>query len=307
MLGKIKDIFCDRACYGLAYRRLTEESKSSPLVDLSRGGFSFVKPSRKYWYADPMLLDYKDATYVYAEQFDRLKKKGNIAVARIDETGRIGKWKTVLSDSFHFSFPNVFLYKNDYYMIPETSEDKSVRIYKMQDNPFEWVMIKKYEISNCVDTSVFIEGETAYLLTCELNIDNPLETRFRLFSCQSFPDSELVELPIQNIDAYDKSTRNGGNFFFIGDRMFRIAQISVDTYYGKFFEIRKVKSCSEDGIDEELIQRVDCSDIKYGLKPYFKVTGTHTYSRCREYEVVDLCGTYFSFGNLINRLKKRAK
>lgn len=44
----------------------------------------------------------------------------------------------VLDEPFHLSYPYVFEWKNQYYMIPESREANSIRIYKETKFPIEW-------------------------------------------------------------------------------------------------------------------------------------------------------------------------
>src|SRR3972149_5897581 len=44
----------------------------------------------------------------------------------------------ILDEKFHLSYPYVFKWKEDYYLIPESNNDLSVRLYKASPFPRKW-------------------------------------------------------------------------------------------------------------------------------------------------------------------------
>ena len=57
--------------------------------------FHLVKNNTRYWRADPFLFKHNGNNYLFAEMYDRKKKKGVIGAARINN-GRVGRFKVVL-------------------------------------------------------------------------------------------------------------------------------------------------------------------------------------------------------------------
>src|SRR5262249_25037805 len=60
-------------------------------------------------------------------------------------TSRDGrKWtyqKVVLAEPFHLSYPYVFQWQNDYYMVPESYQAGAVRLYRARNFPYEWLHV----------------------------------------------------------------------------------------------------------------------------------------------------------------------
>ena len=88
--------------------------------------------------ADPFVVPHGDTLYMFFEIMARRDEKGCIGVA--ESRDGIG-WKyrsVVLEEVFHLSFPLVFEERGHFYMVPESSDDWSVRLYRAKRFPFEW-------------------------------------------------------------------------------------------------------------------------------------------------------------------------
>ena len=42
----------------------------------------------------------------------------------------------IINEPFHMSFPNVFKFENEFYMMPENSESNQLRLYNAVDFPY---------------------------------------------------------------------------------------------------------------------------------------------------------------------------
>lgn len=81
------------------------------------------------WYADPILQEYQGEIVLFMEQFDLKLNRGAIACSTLKD-GIFSDPVTIIKEPFHMSFPVTFLWNEQMYMIPETSEDNSVCLYE---------------------------------------------------------------------------------------------------------------------------------------------------------------------------------
>ena len=93
----------------IAYR-IKEEN--ALLIDERKREFHIIKNTWRYWCADPHLFEYEGDTYVFAELYDRVLRKGVIGCCKITKTGYT-PWKVVLKMPWHLSYPHVFCYKDE--------------------------------------------------------------------------------------------------------------------------------------------------------------------------------------------------
>lgn len=87
--------------------------------------------------ADPFFIKEKDSFYLF---FEHKKNKRNADIGLLTSgDGKTYQYRgTVLSQQFHLSYPQVFKYKNEFYMVPETKQANAVLLYKAQRFPFDW-------------------------------------------------------------------------------------------------------------------------------------------------------------------------
>src|SRR5262245_6564804 len=116
--------------------------------------------------ADPFMINVDQTWYMFFEVMNRQTRKGEIGLA-ISKDGR--KWtyqQIVLSEPFHLSYPYVFEWNNDYYMIPESHRVESVRLYKALRFPTDWSFVatllngKRFS-----DSSIFFYDRKWWLFT----------------------------------------------------------------------------------------------------------------------------------------------
>ncbi len=93
--------------------------------------------------ADPFVVQAEEGLFMFFEIMKRRQERGCIGVAKSQDGLRWKYLSKVLEEDFHLSFPLVFEWKGEFYMVPESSDDWSVRLYKAQNFPYEWELIGK--------------------------------------------------------------------------------------------------------------------------------------------------------------------
>ncbi|MCK4810119.1 MAG: hypothetical protein KAS99_04195 [Candidatus Omnitrophica bacterium] len=173
--------------------------------------------------ADPFLVFEKGTYYMFFETLT--SKGGNIGLATSIEGINWEYQKVVLKEPFHLSYPCVFKYENQYYMIPESAEDKSIRLYKSENFPYKWKLVKKILTGNdFVDSTIFYYNDKWWLFTTispsTLNLYYALT-----------PDGPWTLHPKSPIIKNDRSkTRSGGNILNINGKLIRVAQNGYPRY-----------------------------------------------------------------------------
>jgi len=88
--------------------------------------------------ADPFMIPHEDKYYMFFEVLNKENKQGEIGYAVSSDAKKWEYQKIILGEPFHLSYPHVFKWQGDYYLIPESYEDYSVRVYKAKSFPGEW-------------------------------------------------------------------------------------------------------------------------------------------------------------------------
>ena len=210
--------------------------------------------------ADPFIIKKDSTWFMFFEVFNDNNHQGDIGVA-ISEDGLNWKYKQiVLDEPFHLSFPYVFKWNNEYYMIPESNEANSIRLYRAKIFPFQWSyvgnLLNDYDF---LDTSIVRYHGKWWLFTTTSMKNHYL----RLFYADDLkgPWKEHIKSPIVRGNAH--IARSGGRMFLYNDHIIRYAQ-DDDPTYGKQIWAFKITELTTTTYKEEKV-----SDI-----PIIKASGT---------------------------------
>jgi hypothetical protein len=77
--------------------------------------------------------------YVFLEDLDHRSNKAVISVVRFGQHGPIGPAEPVLEEPWHLSYPFVFEHAGQVWMIPESSSNRSIALYRARNFPHGWV------------------------------------------------------------------------------------------------------------------------------------------------------------------------
>ena len=131
----------------LARRRLTPErwvvavsrDARDPRQDGTTSRFRFLAaPAGREW-ADPFPVRMKDEDVLFLEEYVRPNRRGRLAVVHLDDSPR--GWRsvdTIMDLPTHLSYPFVFEWAGDRYLLPEQAGTGSLQLYVAEDFPLSW-------------------------------------------------------------------------------------------------------------------------------------------------------------------------
>lgn len=193
--------------------------------------------------ADPFMCHVNQQWFMFFEAVNRLTRKGEIALAT-SEDGRDWTYQQiVLTEPFHLSYPYVFEWQNDHYMIPETRRGEGVRLYKATEFPRRWSLVgKPIDDGAFLDSSIFRYRDQWWLFTAVPEEDGA--ATLRLFFAQELTGTwrEHPKSPIVKADRH--IVRPSGRVLVVDDKPIRFAQ-DVFPIYGsqvRAFEIVDLSS-----------------------------------------------------------------
>lgn len=222
--------------------------------------------------ADPFLVHESDAYYMFFEVWNADTDQGDIGLA-ISNDGFDWTYKRIVLDEyFVLAYPCVFKWNNEYYMIPETHQTRSVRLYKAKDFPYTWSFFKiLLKGRDFVDNTIFYYNNMWWLFTETRNND-----LLRLYYCETplGPWTEHPESPIIEGDA--NIARPGGNVIVFDNRIVRYTQ-DDDPYYGNQVWAFEITTLTTKNYEE---RRIGSRPILKGFDNW-NTRGMHTISACR--------------------------
>jgi O-antigen/teichoic acid export membrane protein len=178
--------------------------------------------------ADPFMVKEKSTWYMFFEVLNIHTNRGEIGVATSNDNYSWQYEQIVLKEPFHLSYPYVFKWQHEHYMIPECSGTNSVRLYKAIDFPTRWsFMGTLIEGRAYADPSVVHFHDKWWLFTA-----SPESNILRLHHANDLmgPWTEHPQSPIINDNAH--IARPGGRVVRFEDRLMiiRYAQDCAPTY-----------------------------------------------------------------------------
>lgn len=159
-----------------AYKILMDEEKRKQYdIELNKtiekNDYIEITSPENYYYADPHLFKFCSRTYLFFEEYDY--KKGVISCIIIDKDLNMSKPVKVLERPYHLSFPFIFKDDKNIYMVPETSSNNCIEIYKATQFPYQWslfqTLLKDFWAS---DTVIIEENGIWWLFTSIGNVNN---------------------------------------------------------------------------------------------------------------------------------------
>lgn len=253
--------------------------------------FNIIKNDYRYWAADPFLFEFQNETYIFAELYDYIHCRGSLGYCKLDENSR-SKWKQIILEDYHLSYPYIVKKENDIYIIPESGANESLYVYIAIQFPDKWKKVKVLrENVQYGDTTPFLWKGHPYALTYDVKDSE----KYHLVILDLEDSLQDKMLPYENVEF----RRPAGKFFMEKKQMIRPAQ-NCENDYGEglvFYE------CGMNGSGEyweNEIQRIVPSDLKYSHE--ILLDGMHTYNSTDTFEIIDIKTRRFNILNFIFRI-----
>ena len=221
-----------------------------------------IMPPKNSEWADPFIFSYKDKEYVFFENNDLTVNKGKISYGELDQNKLINI-KDILNFKFHLSYPFIWKYNDNFFLIPETSEKKSIHIWKAKKFPNKWYFFKtilKGEF--CCDTTILQDwSKNNWLFTNKSN-DESNDPNNELYIYKIIGDfKKIIPHKLNPVIIDCLTARNGGQL--INDKkLLRPSQINDSSGYGIGLNINKVISLDLSSYKEKILKKITPNIIK---------------------------------------------
>jgi hypothetical protein len=242
-------------------------------------GFRLIVPPRNHCYADPFLYQKDGRNYVFFEEYRYDKPKGVISVAELDDTGRFVEPRVVLEKDHHLSYPFVFDWEGEIYLMPETAGNRTVEVHRAVHFPDRWApaQVLLDNVSLLDPTLLHYQG-MLWLFA------NPRWDHRRGNDELALYFSPTLEGPWRPhprnpIVTGVHQARPAGRLFSVGEQLYRPAQ-DCSRRYGYAVAFQRVDVLSENEYREVPIGRLEPSWLPGNL-------ATHTFNFNDDLIVVD--------------------
>ena len=250
--------------------------------------FTVIPNDSNSWAADPMVFEYNGEIFIFAELYDYKLRHGVIGYTKYNGES-FDRWKTIITEDFHMSYPFVFENNGSIYMIPETSEANKLILYKAVNFPDQWAVERVIKDGvKWADTTIFKLND-CYIGYTESVAGDIADYKLSL----------NTDLQIEKIDALCgelNKNRCGGRMFEYNDHIVRVCQDCSEKYGGALI----FRFCDISNLEEVQSTKITPEQLDYNSNLY--LDGIHTYSANSNIEVIDIKTRRFNFINLFYRL-----
>ena len=257
----------------LAWRRADPAGQ----LPQATAGFSWIESPPGHFYADPFLCHRGGRTWMFFEDYLYAEQRGRLACAEIHADGTLGDVVPVLDRERHLSYPFVFEYRGETFMIPESERYGTVELYRAEEFPYRWVREKTLLPVGGVDTTVLAHDGRLWLFTTVFDPPGADSTLLLFHASDLFGDWQFH--PANPISTDVRTARNAGAFLTSGGRHVRLAQ-DCSVRYGYAIHFQAITTLTPREYAETRVHSL-LPDERSG------VHGVHSYARGGGMEVID--------------------
>lgn len=252
--------------------------------------------NKEYWLADPFVFKYENKYFLFCEAYMRKINKGVIRVFKINDDLSLEDLGNVIEQEYHMSYPHVFNTKNGIYMIPETSGNRTIELYKCIEFPLKW-KLEKILVKDiyAVDSNYFSYANKSFLVTY---IYENEKTYLEIYSVDERWNMRLL----QKKEYKENTGRGAGNFIINKDSIIRPTQ-NQKNKYGESIYLKKCTIDQEDVYNEEVVSEICIDKICIDGKNEYK--RIHTYNTIDNIEVVDVRSETIDLFLVWKKIKRR--
>lgn len=272
---KLKERLTDRQWF-VAYRI---NPKGNGIDDTFYRFKKLIPPKDRFW-ADPFPAKEKDKYFIFVEEVLYKDRKGHISVIELNQDGTYREPVKVLEKECHLSYPFVFRWRDNYFMIPETSGNKTIELYRSVKFPFEWELESVLmQGLKAVDATLF-ESDGLWWMFVNIGAEGTLTAfdELHLFHAKS-PLGPWQPHKRNPVKSDVRSARPAGQLFRWRNELYRPAQ-DCSSQYGHAIALNKIEKLDTASYAETQVSKI--------LPAWDRnLTGTHTLNSNGGLTVID--------------------
>ena len=245
--------------------------------DANFSSFHKILPPRDRLWADPFVVTQDETAWIFVEEMTYRVRRGTIAVI---EARRDGTWlpaKRILETPYHLSYPCVFSWNGEWFMVPESAENRTVDLYRATSFPFSWQHEATLFREVAADTSIFERDGRWWAMYATPVFERNYEELWIHYA--DSPRGPWHPHRLNPVLSDAIGGRPAGNPFLHGGRLYRPAQ-NGSRRYGYAIDIREITMLTPDDFEERIVAEI-LPDWHPGI------LGTHTLNTDGRVTVID--------------------
>lgn len=254
--------------------------KRSP-EDTSLQNFQLLAPPEGRFWADPFVFRKEGDYFVFFEDASVVTGHGHIAVMQFKPNSDCAPPKAILSKPYHLSYPFVFSWESNIYMIPESADNNSVDLYRFRSFPSELEHIQTLLRGVCAYDATLIEHDERWWMfaTIRQAVDTSPSDELYIFHAESPVSKKWYAHPMNPVLSDIRRARPAGRIFSHEGRLYRPSQ-NCSFRYGYSLNFNVIDELTTNTYREHLV--ADITPDKT-----FQFQAIHTWNQCDDIVFVD--------------------
>jgi hypothetical protein len=230
-----------------------------------------VPPKGQLW-ADPFLFMNDERYYLFFEEWQE-HHNGYICVVELDEVGNpITPPKVVLKKDYHLSYPFVFQYQGQIFMIPETGHNGTIELYQAVSFPDQWKLEQTLlEDFNVVDSTLLEHDQRWWMFAnvAKKSLDSEAGSEdfdeLHIFFAD-VPTGPWTAHPLNPVISDVRSARSAGHIYRFNGILYRPSQ-DCSVCYGYAVVINKIIELTTESYQEKIVTKIlpDWKSNRFGV------------------------------------------
>ncbi len=226
---------------------------AQPALGLDRLNW-LIPPPDRFW-ADPFVVRDAQSWIVFFEESIRGRRRAHLCGMRIDERGPVEQPFRVMERDFHLSYPFVFQWQGAWWMVPETSRNRTVELWRATNFPTQWALERVLlQGLTAVDATLHEHNGTWWMFCNVAQAGASSNDELALFFAPS-PLGPWLPHPHNPVRSDVRNTRPAGRIFFDGRAWIRPAQNCAGRY-GSSIVLHRIEQLDLDGFRESVVATV---------------------------------------------------
>ena len=187
--------------------------------------------------------------------------------------------QTILERPYHLSYPFIFEFRGEFYMIPETAENRAIETYRCVRFPDQWEFHKTIMPDVRATDATLIEYSMRWWMFVNI-ADKGGSTwdELHIFYTDDPLSTNWTPHPLNPVISDVRSARPAGRIFRRDGSLIRPSQDS-SLRYGYAVNLNSITKLTIHEYEEELLERIE--------PPNENIMAVHTYNTSGDLVVVD--------------------
>lgn len=253
--------------------------------NLKKSEFTKLLPDNKDLTADPFIFTYQNQDYLFFEHLPPGAPHGQISVCTLGPAGVTAPPVAALALDYHVSYPQVFSWQGDIFMLPETSANQRLELWRAVAFPYEWELYQTaLEGISVADATIWHDQDDIWLFA-NLSFDrfHDHNTELHIYKLGANLLQDLTPHACNPVVLDSRYARGAGALYKDATgRLIRPSQCNDYNTYGRALNLMEVQVLSLTAYAETCQQRID-------LTHRADWVGIHHLARWGNKYVVDIC------------------